>query len=498
MSPTVFRPVKVRVRVIRETAFVPMTPRKREICLDFGIPPREEPQIIADGLDLELRPGSILLVTGPSGSGKTSILANIAEQVDSPLWVGDRQTTSPRPIVDGIAPGRPLATALEILTACGLGEPRLWIRRYADLSDGEKFRASLARAIGWSITSRRGAPIICDEFTSLLHRRAARAIAHNLRKLVSRHRLIFIAAAAQDDVAEDLQPDETVRLGGPAPARLTHRPSDKAVSLRRRATIESGSVRDYHRFSPMHYRRRDGLGFVDKVFLLREAPKADPLGILVFAHAPRELALRNAATQGRFIRNMRRLNRELRILRRLVMHPDVRGCGLGHWFVRQALPKVGVRFVECLAVMGAVNPVFERAGMIRIGRCPMPAGRWKLLERLRDMKLDPLSPDFSQKVARYPRIRAMVEKTLLNYVAAMHGGAHYKVRGRAPQELTRAFRQIIGEPPIYYLWDREREFPRTDCDASKNRPHERAEPDEADDPGSRATRRRHNPDRSAA
>lgn len=494
------RPTRVRIRVIREPAYVPMTPRKREICLNFGIPPREEPRTIADGVCLDLRPASILLIAGPSGSGKSSVLASIAEQIESPIWVGRGYPSSDRPVIDAVAPRQPLATAMEILTACGLGEPRLWIRKFADLSDGEKFRASLARAVGRAMAIGRGTPILCDEFTALLHRRAARAVAHNLRKLVTRHGLTLIVATTHDDVIEDLQPNDTLRLGGLEPAMARRTPRDKAVTLRRRATIEPGSVRDYRLFSPMHYRNRDGLGFVDKVFLLREAPKAEPLGILVFAHAPRELALRNRATRGRFVRNMRRLNRELRILRRLVMHPDVRGCGLGHWFVRHTLPRVGVRFVECLAVMGAVNPVFERAGMKRIGRCPLPAGRMKLLERLREMKLDPFSPDFSQKVSRYPRVRAMVEKTLLNYVAAMHGGAHYQVRGRDSLELTRAFRQLIGDPPVYYLWDREDEYPTASCATDRGNPHG-PPTDEGDRQPTRRKRRhfdRQNPGKSAA
>lgn len=470
MNAELSRPRTIRVHLIREHAYVPMTPRKRDICLNFGIPPREEPQVIAADVRLTLRRGAILLLSGPSGSGKSSILAHVAEQCPGAVHVGAGRFSPTRPLIDSIAPRRPLATALEVLTACGLGEPRLWVRRFADLSDGEKFRAQLARAIGHSIGggNENAGPIFCDEFTAILHRRAARAIAHNLRKLVTRHGLTLFVATTHEDIIEDLQPDETLRLGGVEPEIVARAPGDRPVTLRRKAIIERGSVRDYRVFSPMHYRNRDGLGFVDKVFLLRETAGGDALGILVFAHAPRELTLRNRATQGRFVRNMHRLNRELRILRRLVMHPDIRGCGLGHWFVRRTLPMVGVRFIECLAVMGAVNPVFEKAGMSRIGRCPLPAGRMKLLERMREMKLDPFNAEFPRKIARYPRVRRLVEKTIGDWISAMHSKARYRLEGRTPLELTRAFRQLIGDPPMYYLWDREGDYPSAEWLADRN------------------------------
>ena len=57
------------LRIIREPAYVPMTPRKRQICWDFGISPREEPFVIVDHLPIRPACGSIILLTGPSGSG---------------------------------------------------------------------------------------------------------------------------------------------------------------------------------------------------------------------------------------------------------------------------------------------------------------------------------------------------------------------------------------------------------------------------------------------
>lgn len=462
----------IRAQVIREPGVTTMTPRKREICWNYGVPPREAPYAVAEGLTITLRPGSITLVLGPSGSGKSSVLAAAAEKIGRVVWVGVPRESASRPVIDLVAPGKPLSTAMEILTACGLGEPRLWVRAFRDLSDGERFRASLARAIGRALDGSPQPVIFCDEFTAILHRRLARALAYTLRKLVTRHRLMFIAAATHEDIIPDLRPDEVISLRGKerSVGVVSAEGERQPVSLRERVVIEPGNVRDYHFFGSMHYRHRDGLGFVDKVFLMREKASRDPLGILVYAHAPMELAMRNVATGGRFIRNLRRVNRELRILRRLVMHPDVRGCGLGHWFVRRTLPKVGVRFVECLAAMGEVNPVFERAGMTRVGPCPLPRGRMELLQRLRAWKLDPFAPDFERKVARTPRVRELVIETVRKWLGAMHGPKREKVATWETGRLAQTFRQLIGRPPVYYLWDREGEFPKGEAGVMRAAP----------------------------
>ncbi|HPF40952.1 MAG TPA: hypothetical protein PK093_20135 [Phycisphaerae bacterium] len=460
MNPHATHPDIVHVTVIREPGLSPMSPRKREICWDFGIPPREAPHEIVANLEVRLSPGGVVLVTGPSGGGKSSTLRAIANAAGGGVWVSSSRFPSDRSVVDAVAPKASLATAMEILTACGLGEPRLWIRRFADLSDGERFRAALARTIGNVMRSAARPVVFCDEFTSILHARIARALAYNVRKLVSRHGLRLVVATTREDIVADLQPDQRIVLGGGAPEVTSRPPTSRVMSLRRGVRIERGSVRDYRVFGPMHYRHRDSLGFVDKVFLLKERSSREAIGILVFAHAPVELALRNQATQGRFVRNIRRTNRELRILRRLIMHPDVRGCGLGHYFVRESLPRVGVRFVEALAAMGTVNPVFEKAGMRRVGQCRPPKGRIKLLERLSGWGVDPFAPDFATVIADRPRVRRLVESTIQDWVTSLHTPLKYAPATRTAVQLTKAFRQVLGRPPVYYLWDREGEFPR--------------------------------------
>jgi GNAT superfamily N-acetyltransferase len=282
------------------------------------------------------------------------------------------------------------------------------------------------------------------------------AIAHNLRKIVTRSGIAVAIATPHDDILSDLQPDTLVEFDGGASACISERtPRRQPLSLMRRMHIEPGSRRDYEAFARMHYRTTDELGFVSKVFVMRERLRGPSVGIVVYSHPPAELALRNQETGGRFKGNLKRLNHEMRILRRLVVHPDLRGCGLGHRLVRRTLPLVGTPYVECLAAMGEVNPVFERAGMQRIGVCATPQERERTVARLRELDVDPLAPDFEQQVCRRPRVRTLVAAQVFRWYQATTGGGEKRVERQSPQLLARIFRGLVGMQPVYYLWKRK-------------------------------------------
>ncbi len=457
----VFRPrtpSRLRLNVAVRPGPVQAGPRVTEVCLRFGIPRRGPGRIIARNLDLDLSPGTVTLLTGPSGSGKSLLLAAVARQAPDSLDVADVPFPLDVPVLDAVAPTRPVDEVLGILTACGLGEPMLWIRRFQQLSDGERFRARLARAVSLSGRSRGPSVLLCDEFGAILHRRIAKAIAFNLRKLVSRAGLTLILATSQDDLEEDLRPDAIVRLSdeGSLVERPRHGSAEHAaVSFACGLRIEHGSLRDYEQFAAMHYRRRQNIGFVDKVFVLREGRGGAVLGIVVYGRPSLELRLRNAATGGRFVKNATRLNREVRVLKRLIVHPDVRGCGLGHRLVARTLPRVGVRFVECLAAMGAINPVFERAGMRRIGTVAPPSSQSVNLTRLRAAGADPLAADFVDQVRRRPAVRRIVARTVECWHRATRG-KRTDIEDQTPTLLAHTYRQLAGSRPVYYLWAADR------------------------------------------
>ncbi len=428
--------------------------RTTEVALQFGLPPGAgERATVVEPTRVAIGPGRILLLAGPSGSGKSTALGRIESHFASGCMVGRVGFRPDQAILDQVAPWAPLGEALSILTACGLGDAHLWVRPFEALSDGEKFRAKLARAVARHTRAPSAAPLLCDEFCSTLHRRVAKAISYCLHKLVTRRGLSVVLACSNEDVIADLQPHTIVWMkGGKCEVEERTVEDGRPISFRRRLRIERGNKKDYDAFAAMHYRATDELGFVDKVFVMRDGPQGDPLGIVVYSHGPLELSLRNRATDGWFSGHAGRVNRSLRILRRLVIHPDVRGCGLGHYLVRRTLPLVGTEFVECLATMAEFNPVFEKAGMERVGQYGIEPKRQEALESLRAMGVDPNAREFTLKVCRRREVREVVSRAVYDWYASTTVGGERRVERQSPELLARTFRGLMGSRPVYYLW----------------------------------------------
>lgn len=426
-----------------------------DVALRFGLSLDPASVTLVGRTNLPCAQGRLTAIVGASGSGKSSVLACLLGRFPQAVCVDRVVFPEDSAVVDTVAPTVELREALRLLGACGLAEAPLWLRRFSVLSEGEKFRTRLAAALGLALERGRSAPLLCDEFCSGLHRRAALAVAHNLRKIARREKLSIVVACSQEDVLADLAPDVVVRMRGGGRCEIeTGASAGGALSLRRRMVIAPGCKRDYEAFAPLHYRATDELGFVDKVFTMREGAAGEILGIVVYSHGPLELALRNRATAGRFVRKPAELNRCVRMLRRLVIHPDLRGCGLGQWLVRRTLPRVGTEYVECLAAMGDVNPVFERAGMARIGQCELSPRRRAALERLSELGVDPHSHDLLEMAGRDRRVRKLVAQVVREWYQATTGGGDVRVERQPPELLARTFRGLVGHQPVYYLWHR--------------------------------------------
>lgn len=106
------------------------------------------------------------LIVGPSGSGKTSMGRRIFGGegfYEANGWDNDK------PVIDCIAPGGEFDAVTAALGSVGLGDVPSWLRPYHVLSNGEKFRADLAR-----IVCEAPAEVVIDEFTSVVDRQIAR------------------------------------------------------------------------------------------------------------------------------------------------------------------------------------------------------------------------------------------------------------------------------------------------------------------------------------
>lgn len=71
---------------------------------------------------------------------------------------------------------------------------------------------------------------------------------------------------------------------------------------------------------------------------------------------------------------MQALTRQMAMLSRVVLHPTYRGAGVAAAFVRKSCESCGVPWIEVLAEMGQIHPLFERAGFQRVETAPRRKG----------------------------------------------------------------------------------------------------------------------------
>lgn len=157
--------------------------------------------LIIDGVDLSGE-WNIGVVVGASGSGKTSI----GKQLFGENKIADLSSgwSHNNPIIDDIAPDGDFNTVTGLLSSVGLGDVPAWLRPFHVLSNGEQFRAGLARLI-----CNKPGEVVVDEFTSVIDRQIAKIGAQAFQKAWRRENPSgkVVLLTPHYDVIDWLQPD---------------------------------------------------------------------------------------------------------------------------------------------------------------------------------------------------------------------------------------------------------------------------------------------------
>lgn len=145
---------------------------------------------------------NIGVVVGPSGSGKTSIGKMIFGE--NKIYDYHEGWADDKPIIDCIAPDGDFNEVTGALSNVGLGDVPAWLRPFRVLSNGEQFRAGLARMI-----CEKPTEIVVDEFTSVIDRQIARigsqAFQKSWRKNNPKGKIVLLTP--HYDILDWLQPD---------------------------------------------------------------------------------------------------------------------------------------------------------------------------------------------------------------------------------------------------------------------------------------------------
>lgn len=150
-------------------------------------------------LPIEDKDWQVGLIVGASGAGK-SVLAKR-------IWgdaVVEHFPWSDSAVIDQFPKDLSIHDVTNLLTSVGLGTVPAWLRPYATLSNGERFRADMARAIA---QTGDGQTVVIDEFTSVVDRQVARIASYSVGKAIRRSDRKLVAVTCHYDVEDWLQPE---------------------------------------------------------------------------------------------------------------------------------------------------------------------------------------------------------------------------------------------------------------------------------------------------
>ena len=208
--------------------------RTAQLCGMFDLKPEEK---LRERFSVERPPQSddwrIGLVVGPSGSGKTTLAQQLwpAALVKGFKWPADAA------VIDGFPESHSIKDVTLALSAVGFSSPPSWLKPFHVLSNGERFRCELARAL------LSDAPLVVfDEFTSVVDRTVAKIGSAAVAKAIRRGSIAmrFVAVTCHYDVAEWLEPDWMLDMAsGRLAGRRLRRPEVRLEVFRARRSAWS-------------------------------------------------------------------------------------------------------------------------------------------------------------------------------------------------------------------------------------------------------------------
>ena len=308
----------------------------------------------------------ITYITGDSGSGKSLLLKSIKkyfnEKKISYTDLNDMEINPEETLITSV--GQDTKDAVKILSLVGLNDAFLFLRKFKELSDGQKMRYKIAKLIHenhqfWLI----------DEFCATMDREMARIISFNIQKICRRLRKGLFVATTHTDLKKDLKPSIYIykKFNDEIKTEYTLNEINKTCSIFKDIKVEIGSKIEYEKLSKFHY-KSSSLGGAKDIYCIYLS--GELVGTLVVSMPHLHLKGRNKYFSGKYsattTENFQQLNREFETIARIIIHPKYRGIGLAYLFLKEYFKLSKSKYIETIAVMPKFNPFFEKAGMIKV------------------------------------------------------------------------------------------------------------------------------------
>lgn len=462
---------KFVINIAYETA-TEVTPRTLNVAEAFGLGIDQTRKfVIYDNVELKIGPTDIVYITGESGSGKSVLLRAMKEDLgEEALDIAEIKVDPDKPIIETV--GATFDEGLKLLSRVGLNDAYLFIRRYCELSEGQKYRYRIAKLI------KSGKQYwIMDEFCATLDRETAKIVAFNVQKQARRTGKAVLAATTHTDLFEDLAPSVHIHKGWGRRVEVKYYPNmlNRICSITRGLTIEEGSVKDYKRLAEFHYRNPKTMPVPMKVYVLKRRRDGMTVGVIMYSWPPPAVFGRRKAF-GRRV-SIEEANRKIANIGRVVLHPKYRSIGLGVRLVKETLPLLGRPYIEAVAVMAKYNPFFEKAGMEKIAESHGDKTVREAVKRLEELGFKPYalaSPEMNLKQLKtlkpmeLKRVKEALMKVSPGYYKRLKAtGELYSRKDEFTKFITEAPLEtlakvisrlaVLAQKKVYLLWRRPRD-----------------------------------------
>lgn len=174
---------------------VDKTFRVQKIMTDFDVDPKHSNEHFEGDFDLP-KEWNVGIIVGKSGTGKTTIAKDMFGQE----LISEFEYTH-KSVIDDMPKEKSVEEILKAFYSVGFGSVPSWLKPYNVLSNGEKMRVDIARAI------LEKDFIVFDEFTSVVDRQVAKVASMAVSKSIRKQNKKFIAVTCHYDVIDYLQPD---------------------------------------------------------------------------------------------------------------------------------------------------------------------------------------------------------------------------------------------------------------------------------------------------
>ena len=139
---------------------------------------------------------NIGVIVGASGTGKSTI----AKELFSDCYIKQFEYNA-KSVIDDMPKSKSVDEIEKMFYAVGFGSVPSWLKPYSVLSNGEKMRVDLAKAL------LEKDKVCFDEFTSVVDRNVAQTACIAINKTIKTQNKQFIAVSCHYDILEWLQPD---------------------------------------------------------------------------------------------------------------------------------------------------------------------------------------------------------------------------------------------------------------------------------------------------